>query len=68
MKKMAVFHEVKRSEVPRGVKPINSMWPLKKKSKGVRRSRLMARGLKQVNGIDYDNASIHAPVTNAMSV
>ena len=28
----------------------------------------MVKGFKQVDGIDYDSASIHAPVTNTMSL
>ena len=65
---MRVFQEVNRSELPQGVKPIDSTWALKKKSNGVRRGRLTARGFKQIDGVDYDSASIHAQVTNAISV
>ena len=65
---MRGFQEVNRSQLPQGVKPIDSTWALKKKSNGVRRGRLTARGFKQVDGVDYDSASIHAPVTNAISV
>ena len=65
---MRVFQEVKRSELPQGVKPIDSTWALKKKSNGTRRGRLTARGFKQIDGVDYDSASIHAPVTNTVSV
>ena len=65
---MRVFQEVNRSDLPQRVKPIDSTWALKKKSNGVRRGRLTARGFKQIDGVDYDSASIHAPVTNAISV
>ena len=68
MKKMAGFQEVNRSQLPRGVKPIDGTWALKKNGNVVCRDRLTTRGFKQVDGIYYDSASIHAPVTNAMSV
>ena len=65
---MRVFQEISRSELPQGVKPIDSTRTLKKKSNGVHRGRLTVRRFKQVDGIDYDSASIHEPVTNAISV
>ena len=43
MKKMRVFQEISMSELPQGVKPIDSTWALKKKSNGVLRGRLTAR-------------------------
>ncbi len=68
MLKNEVFQAVEKSELPEGAKVINSTWVCKKKSNGVLRSRLNARGFKQVEGQHYDGTSIHAPVTNATTI
>ena len=68
MVKNGVFEVVKRSDLPAGVKPIDSTWACKKKSSGKLRGRLNARGFKQVDGIHYDGTSIHSPVTNAVTI
>ena len=56
MKKMRVFQEISRSQLPQGLKPIDSTWAPKKRSNGVRRCILTGRGFKQIYGIDYDRA------------
>jgi hypothetical protein len=71
-----VFEPVKTSEVPKGVKLIDTTWAMKKKdttwamkkkSSGTLCGRVNIRGLKQINGQHYDGTSISAPVTNAMT-
>ena len=52
----------------RGAKILTSTWAMKKKANGVRRARLNGRGYEQVDGIHYDSSSIHAPVTNDVTV
>jgi hypothetical protein len=59
---------VKKKNVPRGVKILTSTWAMKKKTNGVRRARLNGRCYEQVDGIHYDSSSIHAPVTNDVTV
>ena len=63
MIKMEVFEEVEIEDLPRGSKPINSTWAMKKKSSGVLRGRVVARGFKQRAGLHYDPATISLPVT-----
>ena len=38
------------------------------KANGVRRARHNGRGYGQVDGLHYDSSSIHAPVTNDVTV
>ena len=68
MIKNKVWEVVPRSELPSGTKAIDSTWGCKKKSNGTLRGRLNARGFKQVEGVNYDGASIHLPVTNAVTI
>ena len=68
MLKNRVFKAMDKSEVPDGNKVIDSTWACKLKSNGDRRGRLNARGFKQEDEIHYDSTSIHAPVTNAVTV
>jgi hypothetical protein len=63
-----VFEPVKMSEVPKGVKLIDTTWAMKKKSSGAFRGRVNVRGFKQINRQHYDGTSISAPVTNAMII
>ena len=59
---------MEKKNVPRGAKILTSTWAMKKKANGVRRARLNGRGYEQVDGIHYDSSSIHAPVTNDVTV
>lgn len=68
MRKLRLFKEVKRSELLKGVKPIDSTRIMKKESSGVYRGRITARGFKQVDDFDYNSTSICTPITNAASV
>ena len=68
MLKNGVFEAVPRSEIPHGNRAIDSMWACKKKSNGILRGRLNARYFKQINRTHYDSSSIHAPVTNAVTI
>ena len=68
MLKNEVFQAIEKSELPEGAKVIDSTWACKKKSNGFLRSRLNAKGFKQVEGQHYDRTYIHAPVTNATTM
>lgn len=68
MVKNKAWEVVKREDVPKGMKIIDSTWACKKKSNGKLRGRLNARGFKQVEGVHYDGSSIHSPVTNAVTI
>ena len=68
MVKHKVFEVIDRADLPEGAKAIDSTWACKKKSNGTLRGRLNARGFKQVDGQHYDSSSIHAPVTNAVTI
>ena len=63
-----VWSPVKRSMVPKGAKILTSTWACKLKSNGTKRVRINGRGYEQVDGVHYDSASIHSPVTNDVSV
>ena len=68
MVKNDVLNAVPREKLPKGTKTIDSTWACKQKSNGTLRGRLNARGFKQVDGEHYDSASIHAPVTNDITI
>ena len=68
MVKYKVFQEVERNKVPIGSKILSSTWAMKKKSNGVRRARINARGYEQVDGEHYDSANIASPVVNEASM
>ncbi len=63
-----VFEPVKMSEVPKGVKLIDTTWAMKKKSSGTLFGRVNIRGFKQIDGQHYNSTSISAAVTNAMTI
>ncbi len=63
-----VLKPVKISEVPNGVKLIDTTWAMKKKSSGTLQGRVHVRGFKQIDGQHYNGTSIGAPVTNAMTI
>ncbi len=63
-----VFEPVKISELPKGIKLIDTTWAMKKKSLGTLRGRVNVRGFCQIKGEHYDGTSISAPVTNAMTI
>ena len=46
---------------------LTTTWACKLKSNGRKRARINARGYEQIDGIHYDESSIHAPVTNDTS-
>ena len=51
-------------KVPPGEKILTSTWAMKRKSSGVYRARLNARGFGQVDGIHYKEDNKAAPVIN----
>ena len=63
-----VFEAVDKENIPPGTKVIDSTWACKLKSNGRKRGRLNARGFKQVDGESLDSSSIHAPVTNNVTI
>jgi hypothetical protein len=63
-----IFEPVKASELPKGIKLIDTTCGIKKKSLGTWRGRVNVRGFCQIKREHYDGASISAPVTNAMTI
>ena len=63
-----VWKAVKKKDVPKGAKILSSTWAMKKKANGEYRARLTGRGYEQIDGIHFDESSIHAPVTNEVVV
>jgi hypothetical protein len=53
-----VFKSMKKSEVPEGVKLIDTTWVMKKKSNGTLQGSVNISGFKQINGQHYDGTSI----------
>ena len=68
MVKNTVFEAKKPEEVPDDAKIITSTWAMKKKSNGVYRARLNARGYEQEEGLHYDGDSISAPVATDITI
>jgi hypothetical protein len=63
-----VWKVVNKVDVPKRAKILTSTWACKLKSNGTKRARINGRGYEQVDGVHYDSASIHSPVTNYTSV
>ena len=59
---------VPRSQIPKGTKPITTIWAMKKKPSGKLRGRLNARGYEQEEGKHYYADYIAAPLINPMSI
>ncbi len=68
MVKNNVWEPVKKSLLSKGTKVIDSTWACKKKSTGKLRRHLNTCGFKQVEGVQYNGSSTHAPVTNAGTI
>jgi hypothetical protein len=62
-----VFEPIKISDLPKGTKLINTTWAMKKKSSGTLRGRVNVQGFHQVEGKRYNEISISALVTDAMT-
>jgi hypothetical protein len=63
-----VFQPVLRTELPEKAKILTSTWAMKKKSNGVYRARINARGYEQIDGEHYDSHAISSPVTNDVTI
>ena len=63
-----VFKMVLRKDLPVGTKFIDIAWAMKKKSNGMLRGRMNARGFKQVKGQHYNGTTISSPVTNSATI
>ena len=68
MKKNNVWVPRKLEDLPKDTKVLTTTWACKLKSNGTKRARINARGYEQIDGMHYDESSIHAPVTNDASV
>ena len=66
--KYNVWTPIKWKDVPSEAKILTSTWAMKKKSSGVHRARLNARGYEKADGFNYDRANIASPVTNDISI
>jgi hypothetical protein len=64
MTKNNAWVAVLMENIPKGEKIISSTWAMKKKSNGVYRARLNARGYEQVDGKHYKEDNKAAPVVN----
>jgi hypothetical protein len=63
-----VFEIVLQNNLPSGTKLIDSIWAMKKKSNGMLRGQMNARGFKQVEGQHYNGRTISSPVTNSATI
>ena len=68
MLKHKVWVAIQRCKVPKWAKILTSTWACKKKSNGVYRARLNARGFEQVDGMHYIKSDKSAPVVGMVSV
>ncbi len=57
-----------RKDLPAGMKIIDSVWAMKKKSNGTLHGQMNARGFKPVEGQHYDGTTISSPVTNSATI
>ena len=68
MKDHGVFQPVNQKDLKAGTKIISSTWSMKKKSNGVFRARMVARGFEQIPGKHYDDQTKASPVISHMTV
>lgn len=68
MVKHGVFEPVPVNKIPADTKVISSTWAMKKKSNGVYRARLAARGFEQIDGVHYDSNSKSSPVVTQATI
>ena len=61
MKDHGVFQPVTQKDLKAGTKIISSTWSMKKKSNGVFRARMVARGFEQIPGKHYDDQTKASP-------
>jgi hypothetical protein len=57
-----------KDQVPEKAKIISSTWDTRKKSNGIYRARLNAKGYEQVDGVHFDSTIISSPVPNDTTV
>jgi hypothetical protein len=63
-----VFEVVLRKDLPVGMKIIDSIWAMEKKSNCMLRGLMNARRFKQVKGQHYYGRTISSPVTNSATI
>ena len=68
MVKMNVWGATKITDIPNKVKLITSTCAMKKKSNGIFRARVNARGFMQVPGEHFNSDCISSPVTNEAAI
>jgi hypothetical protein len=68
MKKYKVFKAVSKDKLPKQAKILTSTWAMKKKSSGVYRARVTARGYEQIDGVHYDKDTKASPVVNEATI
>eukprot|EP00957_Ditylum_brightwellii_P106760 8144967-Ditylum_brightwellii.AAC.1 len=59
-----MWRPVKLCNVTKGAKILTLTWACKLKSNGTKKTCMTGKGYGQIDGVHYDNASIHATVTN----
>jgi len=65
---MHVWEATKTTDIPNNVKLITLTWAMKKKSNGIFRARVNARGFMQVPGEHFNSDCISSPVTNEATI
>ena len=68
MKNNEVFEVIDKDDLPSGTKLIDSTWACKQKNNGVLRRRLNVHVFEQNEEEHYDPISMHAPVTNTVTI
>jgi hypothetical protein len=63
-----VFKVVLQKDLLLGIKVIDSVWAMKKKSNNMLHGWMNARGFKQVEGEHYNSMAINSPVTNSATI
>jgi Reverse transcriptase (RNA-dependent DNA polymerase) len=63
-----VFKATPLSEVPDDATILTETWAMKKKSNGIFRARVTARGFEQIDGEHFDSSEIVAPVVSEITI
>ena len=66
MNRYNLWNPIELKDVPAEAKILKSTWDMKKKSNGIHRARMNARGYEQVDRVNYESVNIESPVTNDM--
>jgi len=66
MRKLGVWHKVKKETMGQGKKGLGTKWVFKRKNDGQYRARLVAKGYNQIPGVDFTES--HSPVCNDVAI